>query len=80
VKNATDFSDGELEFKADHKLTLWMNHRFISVVARERTAFYLKNKTSKRLYIDDNLIEQPETEDGWIKILLPEGAHRLYYK
>ena len=80
VKNATDFSDGELEFKADHKLTLWMNHRFISVIARERTAVYLKNKTSKRLYIDDKLIERPETEDGWMKIPLSGGAHRLYYK
>lgn len=80
AKNATDFSDGELEFKADKMLTLWMNSQFISVIANEKTDIYLKSKASRRLYIDDKLIENPETKDGWMKIPLSEGVHKLYYK
>jgi hypothetical protein len=80
VKNATALTGGELEFKAEHKLTLWMKHRFISVLAKENTVLYLKSKTSRSLYIDDKIIENPETEDEWMKIPLPKGTHKLYFK
>lgn len=80
VKNATALTGGELEFKAEHKLTLWMKHRFISVLAKENTVLYLKSKTSRSLYIDDKIIENPETEDEWMKIPLPKGTHKLYLK
>ena len=80
VKNATALRGCELEFKAEHKLTLWMKHRFISVLAKENTVLYLKSKTSRSLYIDDKIIENPETEDEWMKIPLPKGTHKLYFK
>ncbi|WP_339924670.1 hypothetical protein [uncultured Cyclobacterium sp.] len=80
AKNAEKYADQMLEFKADDKVTLWMDRQFISVIATEKTALYLKKKPSKKLYLADVLVDDKGIAEGWIKINLSKGSHRLYYK
>ncbi|WP_303612619.1 hypothetical protein [Cyclobacterium sp. 1_MG-2023] len=80
AKNAKGFADKTFEFKADAKVTLWMGQRFVSVIAPEATLLYLKKKPSKKLYLNDKLVDRKATEEGWVQIQLSEGSHRLFYK
>ncbi|EPR69227.1 hypothetical protein [Cyclobacterium qasimii] len=80
AKNARFFTSQELEFKAEKTVTLWMDHQFVSVIVPEATDLYLINKPSKSLYLDDELVESTSSADGFIKIHLLKGSHRLFYK
>ncbi|MCK4922191.1 MAG: T9SS type A sorting domain-containing protein [Bacteroidales bacterium] len=71
---------GGFGFKSDSKISLYSNRSYGSIIASEIQEVTFYNPGIIGIYINNELVPEKDSGEGWLKVDIPAGTHKFTYE